>query len=72
MGVMLIERRKLKELRKSKKMTQEEIANELGISRPMYTNIENGRRNPSLKVMKKIVDFLGEDAKNIFFDSGVA
>ena len=41
---------KLKELRKEKNLTQKEVADYIGVTRPMYTNIENGVKNPSLKV----------------------
>ena len=67
-----MKRKKLKYLRKQKGLTQKEVAENIGISRPMYTNIENGNRNPSLGIMKKIVKLLGEEAKDIFFDSEVA
>jgi putative transcriptional regulator len=64
--------KKLKKLRKSNDLTQKDVAELIGISRPMYNMIENGIRNPSLEVMQKIVDLFGDEAKDIFFNNGVA
>jgi len=36
--------------RKNKCMTQKEVAEILGITKAAYSNIETGRRNPSLSV----------------------
>ncbi len=49
----------LKEIRISKNLTQEELANLIGISRTMVTEIENGNANPSIKCAKKIAHVLG-------------
>ncbi len=57
-------RTKLKKIRLSRELTQEEMANQLGIDRATYTNIELGNRNPSLKValkMKKILNYNNDD-----------
>ena len=63
---------KLKKMRLDRKMFQREVAEELGISRVMYTLIENGKRNPSFGTMQKMVEFFGEEAKDIFFGGEVA
>ena len=47
------------EKRKQKGMTQKDIARKLGITRPAYTNIENRKKNPSLKVAFKLASILG-------------
>ena len=44
----------LKEKRKSLKLTQEEMAAKIGISRSYYGDIETGRTIPSGKVFLKI------------------
>ena len=55
-------RRWLKELRyKSNNMTQGQLAEKVGISRTMITEIENGNANPSVEVAKKIAAVLGFD-----------
>lgn len=48
---------KIKELRKEKKATQQEIANLLGITRGAYANIENGRREPDIETLIKLADY---------------
>lgn len=49
---------RLKELRKEKELTQQYIADMLGITRGAYTNIENGKREPDIATLKKIVRLL--------------
>lgn len=51
----------LKSLRMSKNVTQARLANQVGISRTMITEIENGKANPSVEVAKKIASALGFD-----------
>ena len=57
---------KLKEIRLSKNMTQDEIAEKIGINRSYYTNIERGNRNPSFLVALKIKNVLGIKDDDIF------
>lgn len=58
---------KLKELRGDK--PQKEIADKVGITTSHYGFIENGDRQPSLKVAKKIADVFGKRIDEIFFDN---
>lgn len=68
---MLNER--LKELRKQKKVTQQDVANYLGITRPAYTAYEKGSRNPDYDLLNKLARYfnvttdylLGSDVTNI-------
>lgn len=53
--------------RKEKKMTQKQVAKEVGISRSFYSEIENGAKYPGGKTAKKIADALKFDM-DIFFD----
>lgn len=46
--------KKLKELRVGYKMTQEDIAHVLGMSRTSFSKYENGASNPPLAVMRKL------------------
>ena len=55
----------LKDLRKEKGLTVRKIAPLLGISFSHYNDIENGRRNPSLKLAVKMSDFLEFDVKKL-------
>lgn len=54
------------ELRKAKGMTQEEVANATDVERASYSNIENGKRRPSVAVAKRIADVLGFDWTRFF------
>ena len=61
----------LEGLRKASGMRQAEIAEEIGITRAAYANIENRKRRPSVDVAKRIAAVLGfpwtrfyEDAEN--------
>ncbi|MEG2289383.1 MAG: helix-turn-helix transcriptional regulator [Clostridium sp.] len=45
---------KIQELRKSKKITQEELAQMCGVSRQTIISLENGKYNPSILLAHKI------------------
>ena len=47
--------------RKALKLTQEDVAEQCGFSRPYYTMIEKGVRNPKPHDAKKIANVLGFD-----------
>ena len=56
---------KLKVLRKKRGLTQEQIADEIGVNRGSYTNWENGKREPSFENLSMLacifdvsIDFL--------------
>lgn len=59
-------RQKLREARESAGLTQQEVASKVGIDRASYSNIELGKRNPSLNVAIKISDLLNKDVNEIF------
>lgn len=48
---------KLKQLRKDKGKTLKEVAKEIGISLSAYSNYEQGIREPSYDILKKICDY---------------
>lgn len=50
---------KLKTLRKGRKLTQEQAAEMLGITRATVSNYEVGRRSPHITELKRIADFYG-------------
>jgi transcriptional regulator with XRE-family HTH domain len=60
--------KKLAELRKSKDLTQEELAEELGISASSIAMYETGNRRPPLNKAKKIADYFGVGIEELFFD----
>ncbi|GMQ58958.1 hypothetical protein AN1V17_33550 [Vallitalea sediminicola] len=52
-------RKRLKQLRISKGLTQERFANILGISRARYNNFETGKRTPNDDIKIQIASFYG-------------
>ena len=61
-------RKWLVDARKCIGMTQNEMAEILGISRSFYGLIENGSRNPNYGLTKRIAKFLKVSPNAIFFD----
>lgn len=53
---------KLKDLRKEKKLTQEQLAKELGLSKSAIIGYENGKREPNFEAMSKIEKYFGVSA----------
>ena len=51
--------KKLLELRKSKKLTQQQVANILGVSRQAYANYEAGNRKPDPETLKSLASLFG-------------
>lgn len=49
--------KKLKQLRKSEKLTQQELADKLGIGRVNYTRYETGAVRPDYETLILIADF---------------
>lgn len=58
----------LKEFRKSKKISQVELAKKLEVSYSHYVKLENGFVKPSFKLLKKIKDVFSEVDMNRFFE----
>ena len=48
----------LRDARKSKRMTQNEVAEKVGVSRTYYADVERGRYNPSLGLMARLARIL--------------
>ena len=56
----------LKQLRKEKNLTQEELAEEFGVSRRTVTRWETGYNMPDLSLLVEISDFYNVDLREIF------
>jgi putative transcriptional regulator len=56
--------------RKEKGLTQQVMANKIGVSRQYYNDIENNKRQPSVGTAQKIGEILGVDW-TIFFTNQV-
>lgn len=50
---------KIKNLRKGRKLTQQELADKIGLNRCTIGNYETGRRTPHLSELTLIADFFG-------------
>ena len=50
---------KIKNLRKSRKLTQEEFAEQIGVSRSTLSCYEIGQRTPHLNTLQQIADIFG-------------
>ena len=57
---------KIKELRKSKQLRQEDLAVILGVTRQTIIAIENNKYDPTLELAMKISEFFGISVNEIF------
>ncbi len=58
--------KKIKEIRKSKKLTQEQLAEYIGIETSSVSNIENGRYFPTAENLDKIMQVLKISPSDLF------
>ena len=56
----------IKELRKSRKLRQEDLAEILGVTRQTIIAIENNKYNPTLELAMKISEFFEVTVNEIF------
>ena len=56
----------IRKYRKQMKLSQVELAVEVGIDRAYLSEIENGRTNPSVNVLYAIADALKIEIENLF------
>ena len=56
----------IKELRKNKKLRQEDLAEKLGVTRQTVIAIENNKYDPTLELAMKISEFFGLSVNDIF------
>jgi len=57
---------RIAELRKQHKVTQEELAKAVGVTRQTIISLENGRYNASLLLAYKIARFFKLSIENVF------
>ena len=55
----------IKRIRTRKKMSQGDIARALDVDRGYISNIENGKKNPTLATIKKLADALNISADEL-------
>ncbi len=57
---------KIRELRKTRKMQQAELAELVGVRRETIVNLENGKYNPALKLAIDICKVFGKSVEDVF------
>ncbi len=57
---------KLEEIRKARGIRQEQLAQDLEVSRQTIGSLENGRYNPSITLAFKIARYFGVSIEEIF------
>lgn len=57
---------KIQELRKTRKVTQSELADAVSVTRQTIISLENGKYNASLILAHKIAQFFGVEIEKIF------
>lgn len=58
---------RVRELRKQKGLTQDELAKALHVSRQTVNAIENNKYNPTLELAIRLARYLGLPVEQIFF-----
>ena len=61
--------KRIREARQEKALTQEKVAEAVGVNPTHISHIENGKAQPSLEVVLKIVDHLGIEPNWVFCGS---
>jgi len=57
---------RIKEFRAKLKLTQEELANKVGVRRETIIFLEQGKYNPSLQLAHDVAKVLGKKIKDVF------
>lgn len=57
---------KIQELRKANKISQAELADEMGVTRQTIISLEKGRYNASLELALKIARYFGKTIEEVF------
>ena len=58
--------KRIQEIRKSKKLTQEKLAEMIGLDTPNLSNIERGKRFVTAETLEKIINALDVNEKDLF------
>ena len=62
---------RLRTLRKSKRISIYRLSQETGISQNHISDLETGKRNPSVETLKRLVEPLGISLSELFNEDGV-
>ncbi|MEI7026099.1 helix-turn-helix domain-containing protein [Paenibacillus sp. y28] len=61
--------KRISELREQQKITQEELARIIGVTRAALSHYENDRRQPAYDTLKKIAQFFSVSVEYVMEDS---
>lgn len=64
--------KKIKQIRKSKNLTQESLAELIGLEVPSLSNIETGKFAPSIDTLQKLCDVLGVEPWEFYYFNEVS
>lgn len=67
MNEKLVLKNRIKEARQNKELSQEELANLVGVSRNTISSIETGQFSPTAKLALILCIALGEKFENLFY-----
>lgn len=57
---------RIRELRKDRNITQDDLAGAVGVTRQTIISLENGRYNASLQLAHKIATYFGMSIESVF------
>lgn len=57
----------IKELRRARGLRQEDLAQQLGVSRQTVVAMENNKYDPTLALAMKVARLLGQPVESVFF-----
>lgn len=57
---------RIQELRKEKRIRQEDLADAVGVTRQTIISLENGKYNASLQLAYKIARYFGKQIEEVF------
>ena len=57
---------RIRELRKERQVTQDELARAMGVTRQTIISLENGKYNASLHLAYKIAKYFGSSIEDVF------
>ena len=61
---------KIKIVRKAKKLSQQEVADKIGIDRAQYSRVETNKSKPTLTTIEKIAEALEVEVVDLFTNDG--
>lgn len=68
-SVAMLNTKKLKEIREMRDLSQSEVARRASIAQSHYTNIELGKKQPSVHTLSLILKVLGAELNDVWDDS---